>query len=446
MQIWIGLTNKELTSLDHRSVTIKARSGQLCLLDKPGGAVVQRVDGPLSFEMHDGKIIVSNKDKGSLVASQSGDLAIYIAAQSGPVLVADLCRAGGEDKIDAAYLGTLRIACRAPDKGTIGLSLYCPIETYMRGVLESEMPASYHPEALKCQAVAARTYALNPRIDHRPDQVSVCDSYLCCQYFSGLNRRIDPRIEDAIQKTTLKILTYQQKPILALFSACAGGVTDDYQNCFSDPITNAFPPAPIAYLKSTMEGRLDDHPSLSHEALIRYLYNRDHEDKTFTADAWNAKFRFRHVLTANQLEGQMHFQIDKLRRLKENAPFIVAPSDSRAFGHIKKLEPLKRSPAGTLIELGIHTSKGTWIIKKELVIRSVFANPQARIKRLPSAKVFFDHKMDRNGLLAELVIMGTGSGHGVGLQQIGAHGHAKNGLKYEAILSHYYPGAILGSL
>ena len=441
MQIWIGLTNKELTSLDHRSVTIKSRSGQLRLLDKPGGALIHSFDGPITVYVFDGKLKIS--DKGRPFVGLSSESTIFIAAQSEPILVADLCRAGGQDSVDAAYLGTLRIAVRSQDK--LGLSLFCPIETYMRGVLESEMPASYHPEALKCQAVAARTYALNPRIDHGPDKVSVCDSYLCCQYFSGLNKHIDPRIEDAIQKTSLKILTYQQKPILALFSACAGGVTEDFQNCFSDPISNAFPPAPIAYLKSVFEWQFAQDPPLSHEALIRYLYNRDAEDKTFSADAWNAKFRFKHVFTANQLEGQMHFQIEKLRRIKDNAPFIVAPP-SNAFGLIKKFEPIKRSAAGTLIELGIHTSKGTWIIKKELVIRSVFANPQARIKRLPSAKIFFEHRMDLNGLLAELSVMGTGSGHGVGLQQIGAHGHAKNGLKYEAILRHYYPGAILSSL
>ena len=56
------------------------------------------------------------------------------------------------------------------------------------GVLQSEIPATYHIEAIKAQAIVARTYALNSRIDHAPDHCNVCDSFLCCQYFSGTSR------------------------------------------------------------------------------------------------------------------------------------------------------------------------------------------------------------------------------------------------------------------
>ncbi len=127
------------------------------------------------------------------------------------------------------------------------------LEQYLKGVLESEIPASYHLERLKAQAVAARTYALNPRISHERDNADVCDSYLCCQYFAGHKAVGSAKHTQAIESTAGEILKYGDKAILALFSSNAGGYTSNYEDCFSDPKTNLFPPAPIPYLRAVAE-------------------------------------------------------------------------------------------------------------------------------------------------------------------------------------------------
>ncbi|HMW93158.1 MAG TPA: hypothetical protein PKE54_24230, partial [Candidatus Obscuribacter sp.] len=128
---------------------------------------------------------------------------------------------------------------------------------------------------------------------------------------------------------------------------------------------------------------------------------------------------------------------------RESAPYVVPPAGGGRgrFGHIKRFQVLKRGVSGVAIELAIETNLGQWRVQKELLIRKVFANPDAGIKRLNSARIFFQQKYDKLGLLAGLEVSGLGFGHGVGFQQQGAQGLALAGMNYKQILSHYFPGA-----
>src|SRR5438105_11629509 len=81
------------------------------------------------------------------------------------------------------YHGTLEITAV---NGKVRLVIITDLEDYVRGVLNSEIPPSYHLEAKKAQAVAARTYGLHPRLSHESEGYNVCDSYLHCQYFAGI--------------------------------------------------------------------------------------------------------------------------------------------------------------------------------------------------------------------------------------------------------------------
>jgi SpoIID/LytB domain protein len=136
----------------------------------------------------------------------------------------------------------------------------------------------------------------------------------------------------------------------------------------------------------------------------------------------------------------MHHQIDLMRKDQSIAPFIVAP-ESGKFGHIKKFHVEKRGRGGAAIELSVQTHNGIWLISKELVIRSVFENSQLKLKRLKSAKLYFDHKIDNLGFLQHLTVTGLGWGHGVGMQQTGAQGWAKLGKSCAEILAHYFANA-----
>jgi len=109
------------------------------------------------------------------------------------------------------------------------------LEDYIIGTVAAEMPASFDVEALKAQAVCARTYALKKLIDKHayPQGADLSDDINVCQAFrdtnsenSGLSRPNLNRIKKAVESTRGEIILYQSQPIDALYHSCCGGRTD----------------------------------------------------------------------------------------------------------------------------------------------------------------------------------------------------------------------------
>ena len=99
-----------------------------------------------------------------------------------------------------------------------------PLEDYLAAVLGSEMPVSFPSEALKAQAVAARTYALQKKLDTYGSPFHMGSSVLH-QVYGGLNRE-DARTRAAVEATRGEVLTYELAPIEAYFHASCGGRTE----------------------------------------------------------------------------------------------------------------------------------------------------------------------------------------------------------------------------
>ncbi len=108
-----------------------------------------------------------------------------------------------------------------------------PFEDYLRGVVPAEMPALWHIEAVKSQAVAARTYAI--RYIDRPTNYAydICAD-TGCQVYGGLDRE-QPQSNRAIDETKGMVAIYQGKPIDAVFFANSGGYTENSEYVFSSP-------------------------------------------------------------------------------------------------------------------------------------------------------------------------------------------------------------------
>lgn len=98
------------------------------------------------------------------------------------------------------------------------------LEDYLVGVLGSEMPRSFPPEALKAQAVAARTYALNKKLEQYGQPFHLGSSVIS-QVYKGLEVE-DPRTREAVEATRGLVLTWQLQPIEAYFHASCGGRTE----------------------------------------------------------------------------------------------------------------------------------------------------------------------------------------------------------------------------
>lgn len=112
-----------------------------------------------------------------------------------------------------------------------------PIDTYLYNVVSAEMPADYEIEALKAQAVVARTYTIYKIQNKKHDNADICDDSTCCQAWVSKETRFSrweegkresnwAKIEQCVNDTKGKIITYEGKPINAFFHASSGGITE----------------------------------------------------------------------------------------------------------------------------------------------------------------------------------------------------------------------------
>jgi len=438
MQIRVGITTNDLTGKTHtsalfsglRPLTVEVGNNSNDLRRFP-----LRPGATLSVKALGSKLVLSGTPDGPRVVT--GPIKVKPANPGSAICLPSLSRAQGTGSRAPSYRGEMEVSAV---NGKLRLILISDLEDYLQGVLASEIPSSYQLEAIKAQAVAARTYALRPRISHEPENFQVCDSYLCCQYFVGITSGISHQHEKAIEETRNQVLVYQEKPILALFSSCAGGHTESYENCFSDPITGQFPAPALPYLKGVAEGKLPQE--FPRETALRQLWNLEKPD---TCDGWSPHFRWQVRLSDSALEGHMHHVVATMLADPEFEPFIKSPPSGQ-FGHIDRFEIPRRGVSGVAVEMIVQTSTGPWSIQKELVIRSAFKNPDLNLSRLKSARIFLDQRRNKLGLLSELTISGLGWGHGVGLQQTGAQGLALQGKAYREILGHYFAGATIASV
>lgn len=263
------------------------------------------------------------------------------------------------------------------------------LESYLIGVVAGEMPASFEFEALKAQAVAARTYTLW-RIENRPCERHNCDICMdskCCQAYCSeedMHRKwsdadigvFTEKVRRAVEETRGEVLLYGGEYIEALFHSSAGGQTEDSENVYA----SARP-----YLRSV---KSPDGGDASPETL------------TFTAREFAS--------TVNKEYSQAKLST-KLAKLKN------------------QLEVLSRFDSGRVkaVRLGGATLTGR-------EFRSLF--------ELRSANFTIS-------FTSECVKVETiGYGHGVGMSQRGANALALSGADYKEILLHYYTGVELSRL
>ena len=117
------------------------------------------------------------------------------------------------------------------DEGVVTMAL----EAYITCVVLGEMPSNFESEALKAQAVVARTYTCNRKQTPKHTASDVCTDSTCCQAFygeddylaSGGSKSFLERVKEAVNQTDGQVLTYQGKIIEATYFSCSGGKTED---------------------------------------------------------------------------------------------------------------------------------------------------------------------------------------------------------------------------
>ncbi len=242
-----------------------------------------------------------------------------------------------------------------------------PLEEYILGVVSAEMPASFELEALKAQAVAARTFAMYKK-EHQQTSYDVLigtedqayqDKEQLKQKWQEDFETNYQKINKAVLETSGEIMTYQGQVIEAFYFSMSNGYTEDCDMVFQET---------LPYLTSV-------ESSWDNETLENYEVTKEISQAEFC------------------------------EKLAINCDYIeITNVEKTSTGRVNKITINQQTFRGTEIRTALSLRSTDFDI--------ILQNP--------------------------IIITTRGYGHGVGMSQYGANGMAKEGKKYQEILSHYY--------
>ena len=291
-----------------------------------------------------------------------------------------------------AYRGRLQVLLEA---GRLRVINHLDLEAYLPSVVGSEMPASWPQQALRAQAVAARTYALRER---RPSDPFDLRATVASQMYRGLEAET-PSTREAVQATRAQVLTYGGELIQAVFHSSSGSATEDSGAVWSRQ---------LPYLVSVPD--FDRSSPVSDWALrfsstqLRQLFPDTGGVSRFELLSVSASGRVRQV----RVEGPLGQR-------------LISGADLRRILGLRSTQ-VRFEPLGQGAEAPPASNSAI----------------TASLPPLPPVDGALPLRPPIGWLLR-----GRGFGHGVGMSQWGAYGLASRGMDYARILQHYYRGASL---
>ncbi|MEK5382102.1 SpoIID/LytB domain-containing protein [Niallia sp. FSL W8-0635] len=289
------------------------------------------------------------------------------------------------------------------------------MEEYLKGVVPSEMPASWNIEALKAQAIAARTYSWNYGGKTITDTINH-------QVYGGLSGS-HPNSDKAVEATTGQVLKYNNTLIDAVYSASNGGLMESAKNVWGND---------FAYLQNAADS-YDTSYTWSFDVQKTQINMAD-KDLTNPDTWWNLVSEKDSTIIAN-LKTWLKDNGYKNKDIK----IISIPVLS-----FNNPSTTKRVSTGSIsIQFYVKDMKDAngKLILQEINQTNVAASKVRAMIGLNYVKSYLVTKSASNTTTHS--IAGRGYGHGVGLSQYGANNRANAGQKYTTILAFYYPGTQL---
>ncbi len=307
---------------------------------------------------------------------------------------------------DKEYRGKLQVLHNATANTLVPINIVL-LDEYVQGIMAAEMPSGFPTQALRAQAVLARTYALRHLGKHKSQGYDLCDAQNC-QVYGGIAAETDAG-NAAVEATLGEILVYKDKPIESVFSANCGGATQSAK----DAGWNETP-----YLDTVSDYQEFDFTNLQPYHFKELLQYPSAAYSKYDKNVSLAAFRWARVVSEAELRA-------------------VIKNQKKDIGPITALIPLQRSRAGYVTKLLVKGTKGSVTLDKENVIRNNLSLGMLR------SSYFIVQPNYENHQLKYFVFYGGGWGHGVGFCQTGAAGRADAGQGYQTILKHYFPLAEL---
>ncbi len=319
-----------------------------------------------------------------------------------------------ETEEDRSYSGIVEI--RLDHDGKLSAISEVPIDVYLRGVVPSEMPAGFPREALKAQAVAARSEVLAKlHTKHLNDPFDVCGTEHC-QVYAGVTQE-DPRTNEAVIETSGEVLMRDSILMDAVYSAVCGGHTEDAARVWASPPINA-----TEGIWCTLQDDLKKIDLTTEDGAREWILSKPKVCCNIPAKLLPVAPDYIH----------RHFRWDVTYNRAEFEK-IIARNTGQDIGTFYDIIPLERGVSGRLMLIEILGSHKNLKIKKELNIRRALSPTM-----LESSCFIVDIQQDEEGLPVEITLSGAGWGHGAGMCQVGAAHMAVKGKTYQEILNHYY--------
>lgn len=336
-----------------------------------------------------------------------------------------------------------------PEQGNLVIVNELGLEEYLYGVLPSEMPASYEPEALKAQAVCARTFACGYLYHEKyPQYHAALDDSTSCQVYA--NQREQPQTSQAVDQTKGILLWNGDIPAETFYYSTSCGLSADIT------VWPDYDPEMFSYLSAhTMnEDPVAVDFSDDPEGIRFYTYlSQAHGDyeENLPWYRWFCTITDPDLSLMSQKMAQ-RYQIkpDQIQKYQNGILIEEPPGEIDA---ITDIFVTKRSAGGSVLEICMTTSDASYLISGEYNIRYILCDNHTKVTKrdgseqimtmiLPSSFFILDPILDKEQIIGYSV-SGGGFGHGVGMSQNGADVMAQSGMDYVQILNYFYPGTTL---
>lgn len=406
-----AIKNKPLQA-DNIRVIIKTSGFRDIFFDETvfcadSGMIVET--GDESYETAPGEAVVFNADTEDFNQGR-----IRLIPKSGEIQFQSVNRGVGTP----SYGGILEVS--RYDEGIVVVN-EVGIEDYLKKVVPSEMPSGFNLEALKCQAVCARSYAYTE---------------LSNNYYSAYGAHIDdsiqfqvynnsPRADStdaAVDATAGQVLSYNGEVVKTYYYSTSCGSTTDVT--LWGNTTENYP-----YFVAECVGGIDKGLMLTIES----------EFNTFIKSENEADYDYDCTLYRWSME-------ESVKEISEG----FARSTGKNVGNITDIEVLERVNGGAAVKVKVTGDKGEAVIDSESAIRAAFGNANVdmntksgttRYANLPSTFCVFEKVMEGKKLTG-FRITGGGYGHGIGMSQNAANKMAES-MTYAQILEFFYRGTTL---
>lgn len=294
-----------------------------------------------------------------------------------------------------------------------------PLEEYLRWVVPSEMPSRYAAEALKAQAICARTYAVWHMQDYAyPEYEAHVDDSVSFQVY----HQVEPQesTDQAVRETAGQIMLYQSKPVKAYyFSTSCGSTTDE--NIWEKGDREKTP-----YIAGRLVNTKKSEKNLTSEKTFAKFIRKKHADDLEITEPW---YRWNCYVALPQIQ--------------ENAEKQLGFEEK-----IIQVEVTERNTGGAVQRLLLRGEQASESVTYEYPIRQLLSIPGGAIHKndgteaegsslLPSG-YFVLEPVQKDGKTVGYEVYGGGLGHGAGMSQNGARILAEQGETYEFILHYFY--------